>query len=189
MRIDQLNSSAFFAVRALVLAFLGAWLLLSIWNQFLLLKANAKRGCPYRGFQWDVWGMIPLWCLWTDPPSWDSVLLYRDKLTDGRLTPWKNAWAVSANSFRGIWSPQSRKCRAFHSWLPILATVAEGERQPRECFLSWYYVSAVLYVSGLQPHDSIEYRQFMVARVSGFDREQPAEILFVSPLFLLESAL
>jgi hypothetical protein len=189
MRIDQLNSSVFFGVRGLVLAFLGAWLLLSIWNQFLLLKANAKRGRSYRGFQWDVWGMIPVWCLWTDPPSWDSVLLYRNKLTDGRLTPWKNAWAVSANPFRGIWSPQSRKCRAIHAWLPLLTTVAEGERQPRESFLSWQYVSAALYVSGLQPHDSIEYRQFMVARVSGFDREQPAEILFVSPLFRLESAL
>lgn len=176
------------ALRAFFLAVFSTWLILSVWSQFLLVRATTRQR-RYQGFKWDALGLIPLWSLWTNPGSTDSVLLYRNKLASGGLTPWRSAWAVSANPFRAIWSPQSRKTRAFHSWLRLLKSVAEGRKQPREYFLSRAYIAAAVYVSGLQPRDSIESRQFMVARVSGFDREAPAEILFVSPLFRLEGAL
>jgi hypothetical protein len=188
-RVVILNSSILFAIRSLIFGLLGTWLLLSLWGQFSLVRAAAKRGRPFQGFKWDFLGLIPLWALWTRPATWDSVLLYRDRLANGRLTAWKSAWAMSPNPFRGIWSPQSRKSRAINAWFPLLAAVAEGRKQPSECFLSRAYVSAALYISGLQPTDSIEFRQFMVARICGFDRIEPAEILFVSPFFRLEAAL
>lgn len=182
-----MTPSAVVPVRCVLLVLLGAWLLLSVRTQFSLVRSIAKRR-PYQFPKWDLLRLIPSWAFYSLPPARDSVLLYRDKLRDGRLTSWKSAWAMSANPFRGIWSPQVRKFRAINSWLPLLRLVAEGNMQPAECFLSRAYVSAAIYVSGLQPRDSIDSRQFMVAEVSGFHRHEPVEVLFVSPLFRLDNA-
>jgi len=176
------------AVRSLFLAFLAIWLLLSFWNQVVLVTAIAKHRRFVR-FKWDVFALIPFWGFWSGSPDRDSVLLYRDKLADGSLTPWKSAWAMSPNPFRCIWSPQIRKWRAIDKWVPLLIDVAQGKKQPNELFLSRLYLSAAIYISGLQRSNWSEFRQFMVARASGFDREDPVEILFVSPLFRLETAL
>jgi hypothetical protein len=183
-----LNDSAVLAIRGLFLGFFCVWLLFSVRTQFSLVRAIAQRRL-YHFPQWDTLRLIPSWGFYSLPPTRDSVLLYRDKLSDGRLTSWKSAWAMSGNPLRGIWSPQVRKHRAINSWLPLLRLVAEGKMQPAECFLSRAYVSAAIYVSGLQPRDSIDFRQFMVAEVSGFHRQEPVEILFVSPLFRLDNAL
>ena len=64
--------------------------------------------------------------------------------------------------------------------------LAEGKTQAGHLFLSRNYVSAALHTSGLQHSRWSEFRQFMIAKVCGFDREEPAQILFVSPLFPLD---
>jgi hypothetical protein len=114
------------------------------------------------------------------------MLLYRDKLVDGELTEWRNGWAVTPNAWSWIWSPQARQLRTVERWFQPLISLAEGEIKASHFFLSRIYVSAALHVSGLERTQWSECRQFMIARIGGFDRVQPAQILFVSPLFRLD---
>lgn len=174
-----------FAIRGAGLGLFGLWLLLSIWHQFVLVAALA-RGRWLKRLSWDVFSLVPYWCFWTGSPRRDCLLLYRDKLIDGRLTAWQNAWEVSPDSWVWIWSPQCRKARVIEKWIDPLRSLAEGKTEAGRLFLSRLYVSVASYTSALQRSQWSEFRQFMIAKVAGFDQEVPAEILFVSPLFRLE---
>jgi hypothetical protein len=167
-----------------LLAFFGGWLLISVCNQFVLVNAIVKR----RAFpivKWDIFALIPYWCFWSACPNRDCLLLYRDKLTDGSFTLWRSVWGPSRGPLGWIWNPRIRNWKVIDNWLPALLALAQGEKSANEFFVSRLYVSAAVYISGLKRSDRTDRRQFMVARISGFDSDEPAEILFVSPLFRL----
>jgi hypothetical protein len=172
----------------MVLLLFALWAFISLWNQGAIVKALAERR-RFSLIQWDIFALIPFWAFWSISTNRDAVLLYRDKYIDGSLTPWRNAWAVYPNCFSFIWSPQLRKWKALEQWYFLLASVAEGKKTPTELFLSRAYISAALHVSGLRSVAETEFRQFMIARVAGFDSDEPPEIMFVSPLFLLKGSL
>ena len=168
-----------------LIAILAIWLLLTIVNQIFLLAGFAKVRV-YPNLDWDPMAVIPRWIFWSAPPPREWQLLYRDKLPDGSLTPWKTAWRMRRNRFRWIWNPEIRRWKAVADCCYTLITLAsKGGGQRNELFVSWAYVATANYVSGIKPAPDRGFRQFMIANVCGFDNDDPARILFLSPLFEL----
>ena len=166
-----------------LLAILAVWLLLTIVSQCFLLAGFAKiRAFP--NLERDPMGIIPRWLFWAAPHPREWQLLYRDKLPDGNLTSWKTVWSMRPNSLWWIWNPENRRWKAIADYcLTLLTLVSKRELQSSELFVSFGYVALASYVSGIQPAAQGCCRQFMIANVCTFDEEEPAHILFLSPLF------
>jgi hypothetical protein len=165
-----------------LLALLGLWLLMTVLNQCLLLAGFAGiRAFP--NLERDPMAIIPRWLFWAAPHPREWQVLYRDKLPDGNLTPWKTAWSMRAKPLWWIWNPENRRWKAVADYcLTLLSLVAKRELHSNELFVSFGYVALAVYVSGIQPAPG-NFRQFMIANVCRFDEEEPAHILFLSPLF------
>jgi len=172
-----------------LVAFLAVWMLLTIGYQLLLLAAFAKLR-PFSRLNWDPLALIPRWIFWASPPAREWQVLYRNKYADGRLTPWTTAWRMRSNPFRWIWNPDVRTWKAIDDCcFSLLGRAAKGGKQPNELFVTWPYIALAAYISGIQPSSPGEFRQFMVAKACRSDDEEPAQILFVSPLFLVGTRL
>lgn len=183
-----MSAISMFVIRFLVIALLSGWLFFSLVNQIFMLRATAKH-TRYHFWKWDIFALIPYWGFWCAAPSGDSVLLYRDQQQNGALTTWKRAWSLKPVGLSFLWSPQIRKWKAADGWFPLLVSVAEGKKKTEDIYLSRLYIATAVHVSHLERANWSELRQFMVARISGIDRDEPAEILFVSPFFHLDDAL
>ena len=125
-----------------------------------------------------------------DPPILDFEILYRDRLTDDRLTVWR-AIHAERTPLWGIvfWSPTKR-------WRKQLAFLCErlinqihyelkSKNPGNRIYLSFAYVMLAAYVVR-QAHGSMsDYTQFMVVLTFGFDEQKSPAILFISPFIRL----
>jgi hypothetical protein len=149
-------------------------------------NARLKEICKYL----DHATLIPIASVFAPNPPWyDVEILYRDKLSDDRITVWRMA-STRRSPFWGVlfWCPTKR-------WRKQVLSLTQGLlRQVRnelrsECptdriCLSFVFVMFATYVARQVHSPMSDYTQFMVVFTSGFEQKTPA-ILFISPFYRL----
>jgi hypothetical protein len=96
------------AAAAAVVVLYAAWVAATIANQF-------PTRCPARLRAADVFGLLPVWTFFAPHPgTTDYYLLYRDRLRDGSLDPWREVELKPAeNGLRlALWNPGKRRHKA-----------------------------------------------------------------------------
>jgi hypothetical protein len=116
--------------------------------------------------------------------------LYRDRLTDERVTVWRAIHAERTPLWGIIfWSPTKRWRKRVLELCDKLVTQIHYQLKLERCsnriYLSFAYVMLASYITR-QPHSPMsDYTQFMVVLTTGFDEKKSPAIVFVSPFIKL----
>lgn len=110
----------------------------------------------------DLFGLIPFWNFFAPRPgTWDFHLLYRDQLTDGSITPWREILLTAERRWwHALWHPHRRLKKAlFDAGIGLWAyPKVEG----RDLRISVPYLELLTYVSGLPRLYAATKTQFLV---------------------------
>jgi|HubBroStandDraft_1064217.scaffolds.fasta_scaffold00621_9 hypothetical protein len=159
-----------------VCALLGSWFVASAVSQ------PGWRWNPLRS--WDVLGLIPAWRMFTPrPDTEDYYVLYRDRLPDGCITPWSEAYPIPRRRwFHVFWNPDkhirkllSHVIRGFAIELDEAASKAPDSK-PIASPMSGPYL-AVLYAISNVPRLGGEATQFLILRHDAFAGSQPIPLI------------
>src|SRR5262245_19080169 len=89
---------------------------LAVW--FVLTLIKQLHACPWRPIRalanaihrHDALRLIPSYSYFAPrPPTLDFELLYRDRLDDGTVTPWRAMTLASSALRRAVWNPEKRR--------------------------------------------------------------------------------
>jgi hypothetical protein len=171
-------------------ALLALWFICSLANQF----------CPGR-WRWgrrftailkrtDPLALVPDYRYFAPaPPAFDLELLYRDRLRDGSVTPWRAFDISSDPRWRLFWNSGKRRYQAAADHCARLIHQATlqivGQRTAEQMYLSSSYVAVVQYVAGASHSIAGVETQFLIAVSAGFDTRREPAIALVSPFFRL----
>jgi hypothetical protein len=179
-------------VSGTLMVFFTVWYLLSVLQQFLLLMPSDKtanvRSRVFASLRrWDGLRVLPYWTLFSTVYDHDLRLLYRDRLYDGQLTPWKALDGECHQVLKCIWNPDRRRKKAIIDICAHVVNLLQRETTiPINSLVrSGSYLSLAGYVSGVPHWPLSESTQFIIARTFSHDEPKPPEILFVSPVFRL----
>jgi hypothetical protein len=161
------------------LVILGVWLILSIL-------------APFSSFRWMGWmrwlkekdefSLIPCWTFFSCPGADSLHLLYRDKLVDGRFTPWREVALCNTSPWRVLWNPKRRQRKALETLCVSLLDLVDYFPKRKRLLISSTYL-LILTCIMTQPHQNeSDSRQFLLACTHGAHSSQDAEILFLSPM-------
>jgi len=163
------------------IAILGFWLLLSILAQFNIL--------PW--IRWvkgrDYFVLIPDWSFFApEPAAGDLQLLYRDKLVDGQLTPWKEVAFRDISLVRALWNPEKRRRKTSLNAATLLLQQVASQPKSRELFVSLPYLFTLMHVMTMPRRNGSAYRQFLIVHAFAYHPSQEEKMLFLSSLHKLE---
>jgi hypothetical protein len=129
---------------------------------------------------WDIAGLLPVWRFFApEPGRFDYHLLYRDKLRNELITPWREIQTTtSCGSLRAIWNPSKRSNKAL---VDIVSDLARewNEVDDGRIMYSVPYIALLNRVSNLprlQDADGTQFAVFVSPGLTG----QSAELLFAS---------
>lgn len=163
-----------------LIVLLAAWFALSVW-------AQVGRG-PWLGAlrYYDVCGVVPSWSFFAPRPGTSDLnLLYRDRLVDGQLTPWREIALGYPGSARWAWNPHKRRRKCVVDLCQSLQGVAQQTKSVERVLLQLPYIALLNYVSGMPRNGLHAATQFMVVRTFGPDASAEPDILFVSSFHAL----
>jgi hypothetical protein len=167
---------------AVFIAILEIWLILTILVQFPCFK----------WVKWlrdrDYFALLPNWSFFApNPGTSDLQILYRDKLSDGQLTPWQAVAFREGSLLHAIWNPEKRLHKAITNVCLSLLQLASDKHKSKLLFASVPYILIVMYIKAL-PHDgSSNSRQFLIAQTYGYCTvSQEPKILFISQFHKLK---
>ena len=105
----------------MVAAVFVLWFFLSVLGQAQATQRHRSRFQWVR--RWDWFNLIPTWTFFAPRPAWtDYYLLYRDKLTDGRLTPWTEVILIQDRRWwHFLWNPAKHERKALVDMVRMLA--------------------------------------------------------------------
>ena len=125
--------------------------------------------------------MIPVWTFFApNPGTNDVLLLYRDKLSTGAVTDWREV-PFRAGVVRAVWNPEKRLQKGLTDLGNALRRYAADHlERPELILLHPGFITLLNFVSR-QPHaPSTAFTQFAVARSEGNYSETPADVMFLS---------
>ncbi|HMK16858.1 MAG TPA: hypothetical protein VK492_01555 [Chitinophagaceae bacterium] len=170
----------------LVIAFLTAWLLISIFNQHRkwrrIFSAVTNR---------DIFSLVPLWTFFApNPGRTDLYLLYRDRDSDGTISNWREIRSSFRNTWFVQWSPLRRIQKGIVDLAPNFTIDKIVElKQPvtKRHVLGFPYLLLLNYVCSKPADFSAEMRQFAIARTDGHGTEDSPDVIFLSAFHKIEN--
>ncbi|HEX8206943.1 MAG TPA: hypothetical protein VF587_12860 [Solirubrobacteraceae bacterium] len=170
----------------LVAALLGFWFLASVLNQLPRPKPRWLR----KIVAYDIAGLVPVWTFFApNPGNTDLHLLYRDRLADGRVTPWREVHFGERRHCLSLWNPLRRSSKALvdlSSSLTAYDAPPGGRPMPRRLVLSFPYLLVLNYVSTLRHDFAATGVQFALARTTGYRGRSGPGVFLVSAIHALE---
>jgi hypothetical protein len=174
----------------MIVTLLMIWLGASIVNQFRVGHFAWTRSILHALDRCDPFFFVPSYAFFAPAPlTYDFEVVYRDRLVNESVTPWRVVALFSSRRYRAIWNPEKRKYKVASDlcWKLVreIRWQLSGLRTPNQLYLSVPYVALANYVAYL-PHSvaSIE-TQFAVVARPGFDTRKAAAVVFVSPFVRL----
>lgn len=154
----------------------------------LVLWSALSLGAQIRIGRWpsvlqyhDAFSLIPSWTFFAPRPGTSDVnLLYRDRLADGQLTPWREVALGDPGVLRWLWNPSKRRRKCVTDMCQSLHAFALSTQSLERVVLDLPYIALLGYVSALPRNGLHEATQFMVARTHGAGATEEPEIVFVS---------
>ncbi|GEM32916.1 hypothetical protein NN3_39230 [Nocardia neocaledoniensis NBRC 108232] len=174
------------AVFVLVAAALLTWFLVSVICQ---IPRNLERWEAGTMQQWfrarDVLGLLPRWHFFAPVPATDNLhLLYRDRMADGQLAPWREIGPRRpAKCVGALWHPGRRQNKALIDiTLELLQAGLSLDGDADRIQTTLPYIALLNFVCSL-PRDHRPYAtQFLVMRSKGSDENPEHQVLFVSAM-------
>lgn len=159
----------------------ATWLGLSIFQQ-------ADR--PHRlALRIDPTAMaIPNWRFFAPrPATFDYSVLYRDRLPDGALLPWREEkFSVDRTLAHTMWHPARRMEKALFDAASELVRIAGDLGDIERIQLSVPYLALLNYVTRQVTHDPAAVEvQFLLAQSAGFDDTVEPRLVFLSDFHAL----
>jgi hypothetical protein len=153
------------------------WFLLSV----LVLVPGLR---PYiRGR--DIFSFVPEWKFFApNPAQGDYLLLYRDELADGTVTPWTEVRLAQARRWWNvIWNPGKRANKALFD--AVVEASQEAVLRPEILVTSIPYLTLLNYISSLGRICRPAFTQFMILHSFSDCMEREPRLVFSSDLHSL----
>jgi hypothetical protein len=159
----------------------AAVVVFSTWLLVTMLFQIDRVGWTHWLKRHDYFAMIPVWTFFApNPGTTDIHLLYRDRLTDGAVTRWKEV-PLHTSFLRVFWNPQKRFQKGLLDLSDDLRRHALNHVQRAEFILLHTGFIALLTFVTRQPHAPFAtFTQFVIARSFGYHAETEAEVMFLS---------
>lgn len=162
-------------------AVLGSWFALTLCQQ-------ANRPHPL-GKRIDPTSMaIPNWRFFAPTPArHDFNVLYRDKLANGELTPWREQEISKDRTLlQMIWHPARRMEKALFDVASELLQASEKVKEVERIQLTVSYLALLNFVTNQVEHhpDGVQV-QFLIAQSAGHDENIEPRMLFLSDFHAL----
>jgi hypothetical protein len=127
--------------------------------------------------------LIPNWSFFApNPVTKDLALMYRDRLDDGAVSPWREIADVhtSTRAWRFAWNPNGRPAKAVSDACNRLVSLLRQVDTPRpeRVFLSVPYLLLLNRVSNVSVGIGVCFRQFALVRHAS--RGEEMVVIFVS---------
>jgi hypothetical protein len=159
-----------------VLLALSAWLVLSVLYQLRL-------GWVVRVKEHDWFGLIPRWAFFAPRPATsDYRVLYRDRLSDERLTEWREALVCGERgAWSVVWNPQKRKQKAVSDFLRSMTRAFRKNGGDAASLQQNLGYIGLLQLASRAAHDpASEATQFAIWQTYGFFSLRPARLVMHS---------
>ena len=147
---------------AAVGALYATWVAATVANQF-------PDRCPAWLRSADVFGLVPVWTFFApNPGTTDYYLLYRDRLPDGSLDPWRKVELKPAeNGLRlALWNPAKRRHKALSD---VVGALLRTRGRPADGLVVTVPYLLVLNAVTARPHaPGATGTQFMIMEHGGF---------------------
>ena len=157
----------------------GLWFILTVLNQYRrgMLIGRIKRHDPF--------GLIPTWTFFAPRPgTTDHNVLYRDRLSDGSYSPWREVLPPGTGMIRLLWNPAKRSRKAVGDSCQQVVRLI-GRRIGKRLLTQVPYLTLLNYVCQQPGAELAEARQFAIVRTYGYRPKSP-EILMISNLHQLD---
>ena len=130
----------------------------------------------------DPVGLIPWWTFFAPyPGTTDTRLLWRERLVDGAVGPWREAVPPPTGLRRAVWNPTKRARKAVWD-CSLKIPPAWGRGDDAMAMLRLPYLMIVQHVVGQPASPRSASRQFALVATQGADHEDGLfELRFVSP--------
>jgi hypothetical protein len=169
----------------------GEWLLACFFGLWLGLTALCQLPTKTsdRIRTWDLLNIIPRWNFFAPRPSTqDFHLLFRDRLVDGTVSPWREVPpARPPKLINPIWNPGRRYNKALFDATQHLAQEVKRYRHNLPGLrISIPYLAILNFVSNLEHSSDATELQFLIMASKGRAALSEPEIVFVSSLHALK---
>jgi hypothetical protein len=175
-----------------------SWFSVSVLCQ---IPRNVEKWEATRAEQWvrahDVFGFIPRWPFFAPSPATDDFhLLYRDRLSDGRITRWCEVRPCTPPKWIGsVWNPGRRHNKAL---IDVTLEIAKASlilsrdtanRDTAEIQLTLPYIATLNFVCSLPRDYCAHATQFLIMRSKGADEDPDHHVIFLSTMHQSEQAI
>jgi len=165
-----------------LLVVLSVWFGLSVAFQFRPKKLTALK-------THDHFSLVPLWTFFAPRPGTsDTHLLFRDRVLDIGITPWREVLAMKRSPLRGFWNPQKRVGKTLHDLEYHLLQLQGAKLRREEILLSMAYLVLINYIAGLPRANFSTSTQFAVVRSWGYRGGDEPDIMFLSEFHSVNDA-
>lgn len=160
----------------LIVALLSTWFLISAFYQLQMpLTVSIKRR--------DYFALIPKWTFFApNPANTDYRLLYRDRLSDGSVTPWQEAaFCREKRLSTALWNPKKRNQKAISDLMrSLLRSFRNSNESAAALQLTLSYIGLLNIVTHLRHNEFSQFTQFAVFQTYGFSRLRNARLVMHS---------
>ncbi|OEK01367.1 hypothetical protein BFP97_07485 [Roseivirga sp. 4D4] len=161
----------------LISAIFSIWLVVSIFAQFEKLK------WVYKLKYYDLCSMIPSWTFFAPKPGTsDFRILYRDRLVDGKYSPWKLTFDESHSLSEALWNPSKRIMKVVDDAIMNVLQLSVEDPDNKSILLSYSYIVLLNHIMMMDSSNFSEMRQFMITSTVGHEEAPEPEIMFISQL-------
>jgi hypothetical protein len=158
----------------------------AVWFSVVLV---ATAGTQTRRFRWARWlkrhdtcAYIPRWTFFA-PTPWtrDIRLLWREQLSDGSVSPWRELLPPNDGFRRAVWNPDLRARKGVIDCGLVLVRLLAGDRKSPLSALSLPYLMLLQHVASAPGAALGVARQFTLVSTQGADDDDgPLNVLCVS---------
>jgi hypothetical protein len=133
---------------------------------------------------WNRWRAIPVFTFFSYVPDREIWLLFRDRLCNQDLTPWKTVEYECNTVWKCFWNPDRRRQKAVMDLTGALLNfmVKQEELSLSSIVSSRSFARLITYTKGLPRTRLTAERQFMIAATPISTGDQTVRILFISPM-------
>jgi len=171
-----------------------AWMVALLLGALLIvtLLAQLRRVPPVMWLKrYDACALIPAWTFFApNPGTRDARLLWRQRYTDGRLSPWRETTGPQVTPWKGLWNPTKRVRKGVTDATSSVLRRAVNFPHSQLTVISVPYLLIVNHICALPGAEMANARQFMIAYTdrSNAGREGEPRVQFVSHWHLIEPA-
>ncbi|MQY31218.1 hypothetical protein [Nocardia aurantia] len=133
----------------------------------------------------DVPGFVPRWNFFAPNPATDDLhLLYRDRLPDGQLTPWREITPLRPAKWLGaVWHPGRRQNKALIDiTLELVKTGLSLDGDTDRIQTTLPYIATLNFVSTRPRAHAANATQFLLLRSKGADENPDHRMLLLSAM-------